>query len=289
MATQPRLPKRHKSLIVKDVSPQSIVVQSDGQQPRAYDPAKPLVVTADRPPKLLLGQSLLQDHLRSSPERTIRAIQLAGLSVPDHVSFRRLDVAAQPLPSDLMHAVSAARRAKLPLAQIAEILPGVTSLSDASVFSSLAKSPPYVIDMFDRGELTLAHIRRFVALPSPEQEHWAGRVVSENLRVSGLVSAMAGERSKVQKTADIQSQETTLNEALGTTAIDITWDPARGKGGITIPWANVEELQGVMTAIGQSPPCETALPRRNRSIHVEIDSLDEFHAFVGHLLSRNSG
>jgi len=288
MATQPRPPKRHKSLILKDISPQSIVFPSDGTNPRPYDPSKPLVVTADRQPKLLLGRSMLEEHLRVRPERTVRVVQLAGVSVPDLVAFRRLDDSTPPLPSDLMHAVAAARRTKLPLAQIAEIIPGVTSLSDASVFSSLANSPPYVVEMFDRGELTLAHIRRFVALPSPEQQHWAARVVTEKLRVSGLVAAMAQERSKAEKTADIESQETILSGVLGT-PVDITWDTRKGKGGITIPWSNIEELQGVMTAIGHSPPCETKLPIRKRSIHVEIDSLDEFHAFVGHLFAGNSG
>ena len=285
MARQPRPKSRHKSLIAKEVSPQSIVFDRDGRVPRPYDATKPLIVTSDKHPELLLGRARLEEHLALHPHRTIGVVQVSGLATPDYLSFRRLDSGEPPLPSDLMHAVAAARRAKLPLAQIAEILPGVTSVSDASVFANLALSPPYVIERFDSGSLTLAHVRRFIALPAQEQVFWAEMVVSKGLRVSGLVDAMANKRVSAGKTADILHQQGLLSDALGTKT-DIAWDERNSKGVLTIPWFNIEELQGVMTAIGNSPPAETALPRRERNIQVEFDSLAEFQAFVGHLLTK---
>lgn len=282
MAATKRLSKRHKSLISKHISPQSISFDAEHDQPAPYEITKPLIVAQGSPPRLLLGGSALIQHLRRHPGRTIEVIELSGLTVPDRDAIRRLDALPLPKPSDVMFAVAAARRAKLPLAQIAQILPGVTTVSDASVFSSLANSPPYVVKMLDQAKLTLAHVRRFVALPSPSQLQWAERVVAGSLSVSAMVAAMT-EKGRGEPSADVSAVGRKLSEKLGC-AVELHWDSSTGKTSISIPWFDVESLQGILAAIGNGPPLDGVLPKRARTLTVDLESLDEFEAFVGHLL-----
>jgi hypothetical protein len=242
------------------------------------------VVTQDRRPTLLLGNSRLAYHLRTRPDTLIEAIVLPIADADAVASIQALEAVVAPLPSERAKAVHALLDKGLGLSQLVQCVPGLRSVSMASRWAAIADADPYVLSCLDNGLLAFSHAAQLVPLPRNEQRQWAERCVAGGWSHAHLVAKLRARRehSQAANHVDVQAYAQALQDRLGS-KVELTWDASSSRTDVSLEWFTVEELQGLMELLGAAPPHDGPLPSRGRRLVIKLDSVEELDALTGHL------
>jgi len=112
---------------------------------------------------------------------------------------------------------------------------------------------PEVQTLLERGDLDMGHARALLSLPAAKQRKAAHEVVNKDLTVratEALVKQLASTKPKSAKAApnqDVARLESRLADVLGA-PVKIQHGKA-GKGKVTIQYASLDELDGILTHI----------------------------------------
>ena len=110
--------------------------------------------------------------------------------------------------------------------------------------------------LLEHGDLEMGHARAILGLSADQQSYAANQVVSKGLSVRQAESLVrklqqeAEDKPKDEKTepsADIKNLERELSEKLGSPVI--IQHSAKGKGKLVIKYANLDQLDGVFSAL----------------------------------------
>jgi hypothetical protein len=194
------------------------------------------------------------------------------------------DFDPSPPPSTLAATCRALWSAGLRLPSISEALDLGVGNSVVQRYIRAADLPDPLLSLLDRRQLTWGHLRALDRLPPEDKRTWGERAVARRWSVRELTSALsAGQMNP--PSADHAHFEALLREALQTDDVRLL-PSGDGTYALELTWSWLPALQSVLERLGQAPFREDAdaLPRRRRTLRIELDSNTELDTLVGHLL-----
>lgn len=252
-----------------------------GAAPLPHSSDRPLVArrtaAAFEPSEVLLGRSRLSGV---SGQLSVWLLHLSD----DHAELiSRLDYHSPP-PSALAATCLALWSAGLRLPAISEVLGLGVGASVVQRYIRAAAMPEALLSLLDRGLLSWGHLRVLDRLKLQDQLSWGERAVARRWSVRALAAALSA-RTAAAPSADHAHFEGLLREALQTDALRLV-SSGDGSYALELTWSWLPALQSVFERLGQAPFREDAdtLPRRPRTLRIELDSADELDALAGHLL-----
>ena len=112
-----------------------------------------------------------------------------------------------------------------------------------------------VRNLLDEGALDMGHARTLVPLPAGTQATAARTIVAKGLNVRQaealarrLLQGDTGRKASPAKDADTLALERSLTERVGA-PVSISHN-ARGRGKVTISYASLDELDGILSRLG---------------------------------------
>ena len=114
---------------------------------------------------------------------------------------------------------------------------------------------PAVRNLLNEGALEMGHARALIPLPAGTQATAARTIVAKGLNVRQaealarrLLQGYGGSKPSQARDADTLALERTLTERIGA-PVSISHN-ARGRGKVTISYASLDELDGILTRLG---------------------------------------
>lgn len=230
------------------------------------------------PPQVLLGRS------RLSVPAGLVPVWLLQLSDEQAELVSSSDFEPSPRPSAVATTCLALWSAGLRLPAISEVLALGVGASVVQRYIRAAAMPQSLLSLLDRGLLTWGHLRLLDRLHPEDRIVWGERTVARRWSVRSLATALSG-RQAAPPSPDHAHFERLLREALQADGLQLL-STGDGAYALELNWSWLPALQSVLERLGQAPLLEDAdaLPRRPRSVRIELDSTDELHALVSHLL-----